>query len=107
MPYIFKIWQITTNIIACISPDYHIFHTIWLKLDENLGNIIFLNITSEILQSALSNPELNSKNRHKKYPTYAVHRTVNSKFSSVSLYDQPISRYCTFYDFPTDSHVKI
>ncbi len=28
-------------------------------------------------------------------------------FSSISLYDQPFSRYCTFYDLPVDFHVKI
>ncbi len=33
--------------------------------------------------------------------------TPSPTFSSVSLYGQPFARYCTFQDFPIDSHVKI
>ena len=33
--------------------------------------------------------------------------TPSTKVSSVSPHDQPFSRYCTFYDFPSNSHVKI
>ncbi len=36
-----------------------------------------------------------------------VHRTTSPKFSSVTLHNQPFSRYCTFQDFPIDFHVKI
>ncbi len=41
---------------------------------------------------------------HQKYPTYVHCSTPSPKFSSVSLYDQPFSRYCTSYD-SIDSHV--
>ena len=44
---------------------------------------------------------------HQKYPTYVYCRTPSPKFSSVSLYNPLFSRYCTFYDFPIVSHVKI
>ena len=33
--------------------------------------------------------------------------SLSPTFSSVLLYDHPFSRYCTFYDFFIDSHVKI
>ena len=36
-----------------------------------------------------------------------VPRTASPKFSSVSLYGQHFSRYCTFYDFPTEFYLKI
>ncbi len=39
------------------------------------------------------------RHRHEKHLTYAVHRTACPKFHSLSLYYQPFSRYCTFYDF--------
>ncbi len=52
-------------------------------------------------------PNWTQRIRHKKYLTYAVRRTTSPIFSSVSFYDQPFSRNCTFYDFPIDSHVKI
>ena len=45
--------------------------------------------------------------KHKKYPTYAVPRTTSPTFTHVSLYDQPFSRCCTFWDFSVDFHVKI
>ncbi len=36
-----------------------------------------------------------------------VPRTASPKFSSVSLYGQHFSRYCTFYDFPIEFYLKI
>ncbi len=41
------------------------------------------------------------------YSTWGDPYTASSKFSSVSLYGQSFSRYCTFYDFSIDSHVEI
>ncbi len=32
---------------------------------------------------------------------------MSPKFSLTSFYDQLLSKYCTFYDFPIDPHVKI
>ncbi len=42
-----------------------------------------------------------------KYSTYMHYSTLNPKFLSVSLYDQLLSRYYTFKDFPIGFHVKI
>ena len=44
---------------------------------------------------------------HQKCPTHMHRSTPSPKFSSVLLYDQPFSRYCTYQDFPTDSYVKL
>ena len=41
-----------------------------------------------------------------KHPTCAVPRNASPKFSSVSLYGQPLSIYCIFYGFSFDTHVK-
>ncbi len=73
----------------------------WLNLNEICHSSGLLKIlTSEILQSTPNGPKLNSKNKTWKHPTYAVHITVSPIFSSVSFYDQPLSRYFTFNDFP-------
>ena len=70
------------------SPEYHIlFRKRWLKLDENCCRCSLLQILK---------PE-----------TYAFPRTVSPTFSSVSLYNQPFSRYCISCNFPIDPHVKI
>ncbi len=37
---------------------------------------------------------------------YGVPMTTSLKFSYVSLYGRPFSRYCIFYEFPIDSHLK-
>ena len=58
-----------TNVTACISPDYHTFHKIWLKLDEECGGSrILKTLTLEILQSSPNYPKLNSKNQTWKVP---------------------------------------
>ena len=42
------------------SPDYHNFHEVWLKLDENYGSSRLLKIlTLEILQLSLNDPKMN------------------------------------------------
>ena len=43
---------------------------------------------------------------HQKYPTYVHCSTPSRNFLSISLYDQPFSRYSTFKDFPIESHFK-
>ena len=54
------------------------------------------------------NPKRNPKNPTRKVPyIYAVHWAASPIFPSVSLYDLPFSRSCTFSDFATDSRVKI
>ena len=41
-------------------PDYHIFHKVWLELDENGETVAFWKkLTAESLQSAPNDPELN------------------------------------------------
>ncbi len=44
---------------------------------------------------------------HKSTYIYVNPRNPSPKFSSVSLYVQPFSKYSTCQDFPIDSHVKI
>ncbi len=44
--------------------------------------------------------------RHQKYPRPVHCSTPSPKFSSVSLYDQPFSRYCTFTICPLTSMLK-
>ena len=56
------------------------------------------------MQSA---PNAPNQTRHQKYPTYVHCRTLSPKFWSVLIYDQPFSRYCTFYYLPIDFYVKI
>ncbi len=63
-----------TNIIALLAmsdsqkdnrlnlyfpPDYHTFHKLWLKLNENCETSSHLSITLEIIQSAPNDPKLN------------------------------------------------
>ena len=53
-------------------------------------DLIIKPLTSEILQSALNDPNLRVK-----YPTYMLHNTSSPKFSSVFLYDQVFTNYFT------------
>ncbi len=50
-------------------------------MNENCGSNSFLKIFFE------------------KYFTHVVNSTARPRFSSISLYDQPFARYCTFYHF--------
>ncbi len=94
MSITFKVLQIARNINSLyLPPDYHAFHKVWLKLDEHRKFCKVHRMTSTELSNDLT---------RKVFP-----RTANPKLSSVSVYGQSFSRYCTFYDFPIDSHVKI
>ena len=83
--------------IAYISPWLTYLYWVWLKLNENCGRSLLKILTSEILQSPPNHSNLNSKNQTGKVPYICT--SSCPKFSSVSLYDQPFSRYCTFYIF--------
>ncbi len=73
-----------------------------MELDEKCEKSSLLKI-SRILQSAPNAANLTQTIRHEKYSTYAI----ASKFSSVSLYDQPFQDIAYFRIFLIDSHVKI
>ncbi len=56
--------QKSNSLYSTLNTIYHTFRKVWLKLDENYGRSSLLKIlTSEILQSALNDPKLNSKNQ--------------------------------------------
>ncbi len=78
-------------------------------MDENCGTVrAFWDLTSGILQKCTKWPQTELKEWDiNKYLAYAFTRTVSLKCSSVLLSDQLFSRYCIFYYFPIDSHVKI
>ena len=82
-----------------LAPDYDTLYEVWLKYDENCWmSSLSKMIESENLQSAPNDPSPYQPQGtgHQKYPTY-VHCSIPSpKVSSVSLYDQPFSRYSTF-----------
>ncbi len=94
------------NIMSCItSADYHIFHKIWL--DENCGSSrSLLNITSDILQSALNDSKLNSKNQTLKVPYICSSWDCEYHIFISFALRSTCSRYCPFY-ITIDSHIKI
>ena len=86
--------------MGCISPDYYSLRKVWLSLDENFGNSSLLKIlTSEILQSASNDPEMNSNALTWKVAHISSPKTTKSQTITTLLYDQPSSRYCTFLGF--------
>ncbi len=104
VPYIFKFGRWPEKVIACISPCLNTFRNVCLKLDETVWSVTFWkSLTSDILQRAPNDPKLNKESDRRSNP-YPVPRTAISKFSYVSLYEQPFSWYCTFYDYSVESH---
>ncbi len=76
-------------------PDQHTYNKLWLKLNENYGSSSLLKILKFCKVHRMT-PNQTQGIRHQKYPTYVHCSTPSPKFSFVSLYDQPFSRYCTF-----------
>ena len=66
VPYIFKIWQIARQSNSLYSPQLNAFCKFWLNWMKNVGAVFHSSLlkilTSEILQSAPNDAELNSKN---------------------------------------------
>ena len=108
MPYIFQIGGPPEKVIPCIPPDYHTFHKVWLKLDGNYGRVAFWKFSHRKFSKVhRMTPNWTQGIGHEKYPIYAVPSTARHKFSSIWLHDMSFSRYCTFEDFPIESHVNI
>ncbi len=69
-----------------------------------VGVVAFRNlIIGKLTQSELKESDMKSALRMQ----YLRLCESQIKFSSVSLYNQSFSRYCTFYGFLADSHLKI
>ena len=98
-----KIWQIARKSIALCFPGLHAFSKVWLKLNEMCRCRRHL----KILTLDICRVYRMTQSEFEESDMYAVHRTASPKFSSVSFYDHPFSRYCTFQDFLIASHVKI
>ncbi len=108
MTFFFLIFDIAKKVITYISP--WLWFSVWefgWNLMKTWRSSVSKTVDSKILQSSPNNPKPNSVNQALNYPTYVHYGTQIPKFSSVSLYDQPFSRYFTFQDFPINSHVRI
>ena len=107
----FLLWHITKKywVIACIPSNYHTFHKVLLKLDENWGQQQpFENLNIKILQSAPNDPKLNLKNRTRKvhYICTSYNRGVGLKVSFISLCDQHFQDIADFTVFPLTPMLK-
>ncbi len=63
-------------------PDYHVISKFWLKLDRNCWTSSLLKMSiSEILQSVLNDPKLNSNDLTRKVPYICTsYKTMGLKF---------------------------